>query len=470
MKKVALLVAAALVLTLAFPAVAAPSIQLSGSLETKFKARLDDPNQVPLENENLFSLKLGLSAGEKTKIGLELAPWEVKQDPSSFTEGGDVGVPFKDVTGKDPVTNAPLFPWTLSLRKAYLETQGSFWNGGPEVKTTIGDMTVNQGPIVGDLGNRKGVQIEGFKVGPVGVDAFYAWEGGLARVLNADDANKYPQLKIANTDRVAGLRVNAAVDPVEVGFNVIRSESAEKPEYAVTAKAEPAEKLALEGFYAVDRTEAKAYKVNATGEVMPNVTLTAGYRVVDDAFLPLYASRADSDQSGAVEADEWTNDNLAAVRRGTGYNLGVETTQAGVHMKANYDDPQREIKLAADTQLSGIKLAAETTLRDQELSTASFSAEKGFTLPGADVTGKYQASIDRSESEDITHELSAEAKINAIRQLQGLTLNGKVDVVRGEVVDYETGAKYLAPNGIELGVSHSKTDGTQATAGLKVQF
>lgn len=473
MKKIAILLAAAMVFTLVAPAVAAPSLQLSGSLENKLTLNRDG-----FSGGGTFNLKLGLQAGDKTKAVVELAPWDVYAialDENNPNLGNRTELLFKDGVQAIPLDK-------LSIRKAYVQTTGSFWTGGPEVTTTIGDMAINESQMVGDLGNRRGVKMEGIKLGPVSAEAFYAWPGGASRFLNWDadhefgvvgtDASGNPvygRYAIPNTDEVGGARFDVAIKPIQVGVNVIKSNLDTNPEYTIEGKVMPNDKLTVDGSFGTDAAQNQAYKVHAmVTNVIPSVIIHAGYRGADEGFAPRYATRADVDGSGAVEKSDWDTGVLAAHDRRTGYSVGLETTQAGVHMRGDYDDPKKEIKLAADTEKAGFKVNGEVKLVEMAFDSAKVTVEKPVLLPGVDLTAKYTGEMDSAKN--LTHEIGGTMKVNVIPQLKDVTFNGKVELAGQNITDYEVGATYQAPNGIELGVSHSKTDGTSATAGLKVAF
>lgn len=463
MKKLAVVLSTVMVFAMVAPAVAAPSISLSGNLNSQVTV---DKSGASAGSQ--FKLNLGLQAGDKTKAVMEFGP----NDQYSIVDGSRTGIPFD-------TTPSVLSPLSLGIKKAYVQTTGPFWGNGPEITTTLGDISVNEGQQVGDLGNRRGVKMEGIQLGPVSVEGFYAWPGGYSRMMNADDQhefafdaiqNKWVKYGVSNTDQVGGVKADLNLNKVQLGANVIKSNAADRPEYAVTGKVTPIDRLAIDGFYAADAANNNAYRVNASVmNVLPTVNLYAGYRGGSSAFAPMYASRADVNGSGAIEEDDWATGALAATDRKTGYNVGVETTQMGIHMRGDYDNPKDKIKLAADTEKAGFKLAATTTLVSEKFDSAEFSMEKPVILPGVDLTAKYTADMDATSN--LTHEITATAKVNAIPQLKDVTLEGTVDLDHtAKVTDYKASVKYLAPNGIELGLSHSMTDGTSATAGLNVAF
>lgn len=466
MKKLAVVLSTVMVFAMVAPAVAAPSISISGNLNSQVTV-----DKSGASGGSQFKLNLGLQAGDKTKAVMEFGP----NDQYQIADGNRIMIPFE--------TNPSVFnALNLGIKKAYVQTTGAFWGNGPEITTTLGDINVNEGQLVGDLGNRRGVKMEGIQMGPVSVEGFYAWPGGYSRMLNADDEHEFGQVVnpdlttswvkygISNTDQVGGAKVDLNLNKVQLGANVIKSSTADRPEYAVTGKVTPIDRLAIDGFYAADAANNNAYRVNASVmNVLPTVNLYAGYRGASTAFAPMYASRADVNGSGAVEEDDWATGKLAAHDRRTGYNVGLETTQMGIHMRGDYDNPKDQIKLAADTEKAGFKLAATTTLVSEKFDSAEFSVEKPMLLPGVDLTAKYTAEMDETSS--LTHEITATAKVNAIPALKDVTLEGTVDLDHtAKVTDYEASVKYLAPNGMELGLSHSMTDGTSATAGLNVAF
>lgn len=511
MKKLSIALAVALSFAVAVPAVAAPAISLGGSLETKFTAKSGQS----LQNESFLNLQAGLLGGsDQTKAVVILAPWAKPDavytqhpdpaDPSKTTEftiasnassiiddrsatpeaGNPTGVPFENM--QDPAKNIYQQDFSNMIRSMYLQTTGSYWNGGPAVTTTIGSLNITESPFVGDLGNRRGVKVEGLKVGPLGIEAFYVTPGGVARILNHDSDNQNPQTKVVNQDTVVGGQLSAKVAGIDLAANVVRSDD-QNPEMAFTGAMSPLSNARIDGYVIRDREGRMAERVNGSYAVLPNLTLTASYRNANTEIAPMYPTRYDADANGIVTTDEWidsvNNRKFQAFDNKTGPMVGADLTLAGVHVNGSYDmakaveEDQPVAKVAADTQLAGFKLNSSVEFVGQNLNDLTWGAERDFQVAGMDIKGAYAGELDSSKATDVvSHELSASTTLNLIPQLQGLTLDGRYKTYSdGTHYEAEAGANYQAPNGMTFGVSHLIDKDHQAgettfTSGLKVQF
>ena len=400
MKKLAIALVAALVLALAAPALAA-DLNLGGSLETRFNfgpKQTEEPwKDWGIEADNGMSMKLDVNAGEKIRVGLEFGETEVGLDEDDeLDENHEEGI--HDPT--DPDDPAQL---DITLQKAYMETTGAFWNGGPELVTTIGDIDVDFNDYVANLSDGNGVKVEGIEVGPVNARAFYAWDQG--RVGAAVDT------------AYADIDLGAAV--VTDGENIEAAGSAGTELSGVKVKAEAA----------LDENSNFAYKLTGETEIMPNVTVKGGYR--------------DSENFGSQNAKLDDGDPVAYDNH-KGFNVGVATTQYGIAMEANYDQPKEEV---------------------------TFAADKDVELAGLNIKGEYDAKYVKDQA--IEHKVKVTSPLDLVPQLQGLELSAGAtineDNTEGEN-SWNVGADYEAPNGINLGAQYHSNDGPSAYAGLKVEF
>lgn len=400
MKKLAIALVAALVLALAAPALAA-DLNLGGSLETRFNfgpKQTEEPwKDWGIEADNGMSMKLDVNAGEKIRVGLEFGETEVGLDEDDeLDENHEEGI--HDPT--DPDDPAQL---DITLQKAYMETTGAFWNGGPELVTTIGDIDVDFNDYVANLSDGNGVKVEGIEVGPVNARAFYAWDQG--RVGAAVDT------------AYADIDLGAAV--VTDGENIEAAGSAGTELSGVKVKAEAA----------LDENSNFAYKLTGETEIMPNVTVKGGYRDSEN----FSSQNAKLDDGDPVAYDNHK-----------GFNVGVATTQYGIAMEANYDQPKEEV---------------------------TFAADKDVELAGLNIKGEYDAKYVKDQA--IEHKVKVTSPLDLVPQLQGLELSAGAtineDNTEGEN-SWNVGADYEAPNGINLGAQYHSNDGPSAYAGLKVEF
>ncbi len=465
MKKVAILVAMALVFAMVAPAIAlaAGNISVSGKLSTEMKGIVTGGSGIG--GKTLMQLNIGIGAEnpQKVKAYLELAP---------SVAGNQVDRDGTMSLDKAFGING------LTMNKAYLQADGPFWADGPAIRTTIGDVTINQSDYVANLGDRRGISVEGIKAGPVGMDAFWVAPGERNIFSTSDSQTQTivtPDVKNVPLAETYGGRINANIMGADLGANVVKV--SDGFEYALNGKFAPIPMVTLDGVYARDLHEQTAYKVNAAVSPLENLTIRAGYRGAEKAFNPLYPTYQDSDGNGYVEQDERKADNLAAQDLMTGFNVGASTKVAGVNLSADYDNPNKATDVKADTELAGYKLNSEVKATDTKVTNVTAGVEKSVELFGMDVTGNYTAAIEKKDDYTkkvaTSHEFKVSSKLNALP----LTLDGRVKFFQDNVqpTEYEANARYGAPNGVNLGVKYlNDMDHTQgqisATAGMGVEF
>ncbi|MDI6870127.1 MAG: hypothetical protein QME79_01995 [Bacillota bacterium] len=511
MKGISVALMFALAFTAVAPAMAAPAVVLTGDLETRFTARKGS-----VINESFLTLQAGLQGGaEKTKAVVILAPW-VKPDPFYTQKWVDPADPSKGtteefipsnatrVTFADPMEipgnpvgesfeSGSIFTQGFAnmIRAMYLQTTGAFWNGGPEATTTIGTIGIMESPFVGDLGSRRGIKVEGLKLGPLGVEAFYAPAGGFSRTFYFNEDYQNPQTRVKNVDSVTGTQLTARFSRLSLGANIVRSvvTGEEKPEMAFTAAWSPGANLALDGYVIRDRNEKHVVRVNGAYGVNPNLTLTASYRQADEEINPLYPTRYDANGDGFLTTDEWVdsvnNRKFAAFDNRTGPAVGADLRVAGVHVNGSYDwattstDPNHVARMAADTTLAGFKLRGAVKYVGGDLDRAQWGAERDFDLAGLKVRSAYTG--ERYSDQVVSHEVRAATTLDLLQPVKGLTLDARYKVFEepegmAELVDeFEANARYRAPNGMTFGIRHlvdaAHPDGDLAfTSGLRVVF
>lgn len=425
MKKLAVALSAALVMGLAAPAMAASGLAIDGELGSDFRY---DKTGVTGQSYFDFNVALKGEGGDNVKAVIELTPWSIgnKKVNNEETRTRDwEKVPLADWSDKqdgiyvdrdeDEVEVDSALGFTVD--KAYLQAEGAYWNGGPSLTTTIGDITLDQNKYVANR-DMKGVMIEGIELGPVAAETFVTFDGS----------------KPANL----GLSARSDLQFAEVGGTVVRLDNG-KFEFAADANTQIAG-VDLSGEYAQDEANENAYKVRASVEPIEGVVLSGGYRGASStSFAP----------EMFTEDISWTyptNERDDVHDLATGFDVAVETTQFGTHLKASYDDPKKEAKIAAD---------------------------RAFQVAGLTINGEYEGTLD-TETSDLTHELSANTTLNMIPQLQNVTLEGGVTIENSSVSEYNAAAKYSAPNGIDFGVHYDKEAGNEAeiygTAGVSVKF
>ncbi len=522
MKKLSIALAVALAVAAVAPALAAPALVLTGDLETRFTAR-----KGYVVNESFVTLQAGLQGGsDGTRAVVILAPW-TKPDPQ-YTIQIDpaTGNPIIDpATGKpreaviasdgrldltdwwaetappagvgNPVgesfESGSLFSQDFAnlIRAAYLQTTGAFWNGGPEATTTIGTIGIVESPFVGDLGSRRGIKVEGLKLGPLGIEAFYAPAGGFARTLYYNEDYQNPQTRVQNLDSVMGAQLTARLSGVSLGANIVRSVGTgkEQPELAFTAAVSPRANLAVDGYVIRDRNENHVARLNGAYAVTPNLALLASYRQADEEIDPLYPTRYDENGDGFLTTDEWVasvnNRKFAAFDNRTGPMVGADLRAAGIHVNGSYDlattstDRNHVAKAAAETTLAGFKLSGSVSYVGRNLDRAKWGAERDFQLTGLTVHGAYTG--EREADQVISHQVRAATTLDLLQPVKGLTLEARYKVFQepeGKPAltdEFEANARYRAPNGLTFGVRHL-VDGAHPegdlsfTSGLRVVF
>lgn len=390
MRKTAVLLTSALILALAAPMVSAAPVDVTGTVETRFEYAQDANNDWGLTGKTGIKLSPSLQVGDNVKLGLEL-----ETAPNSFDSDDN---PTGDFTG----AHGAMSP---VLSKVWLQTTGAFWQDGPEVTTTIGDYTINWNDWVGRLGSKRAVAIEGIDLMVADADMFYAWDG---------------------SENPMGIRVGSEFEGIDLDAMVLYRGGALN---AALGAATNVNGIDVDGTVALDEDYRYAFKVNAAMSPMEDVTLTAGYRQMQDGFAPMYARKS--------------GDNFVPFHRDSnedGFNIGVETVHQGFTLGAAYDQPTE---------------------------TATLSAARTFEFEGHAIDTKYEATLVRGE--DMRHELSASTTTDMIPFVPGVGLSAKL-MAEGTDIDYEVGTSYTAPNGISLGAEYSSVDGASIHGGLKVSF
>lgn len=393
MKKLAVVLAAVMVMALGAPAFA--HLDMSGKLETQIELNRPVGGDWVLEGKTGIELEtsLGAGGGNGVRAVVQLKGIELKQsfnDDDEPTE--DFGTP---TSAYDNVATS------LQLDKVWLEADGAYWNGGPELLTRVGDVRVRWNDYVAHMPTRRGVTVEGIEMGPVNARAFYTWK------------------------EAGGLQANATIEGIDISGTVVRH--LDGNEFAVGAASEVVPGIALDGIVAFDKDTNSIYRVNAEVNTVPNMTFMAGYRGYND-FEPAFGNIDNTD------ADDDAYD------RHTGFNIGMETIQSGITLKAEYDDPTSETKL---------------------------SAQRVFPVAGFDINGEYEGKLTPGVA---VHTVKADTTLNMIPQLQDLKVMGKVVVETDEDLAWAAGAEYDAPNGVNIGAEYHSVDGVSLAAGLKASF
>jgi len=425
----------------------AAGIKFDGQLKSNLEWYRDLEGNIETRPSSELSLNFGLNtAGEKTRAVVEF------------------GIGDKNNAGLD----LDLDPNNLVLKKAYIETDGAFWYGGPEATTRIGSLEIDYGPY-SVVKNRYGISVSNMNVGPVSLKGFYAIPAGESKSIQ-------------------GLRADVLMDNIAAGAAVIHDWDA--LHVAVEGAVRPMEDLILGASVAgevdltgevepVDEAEESIIKhmfaVGAQYQVMDNLTVRGGYKAISEGWKPAYLAPKAKEDRG----QNWIHE---TERRNSGFYAGVSTNQAGIQLAADYDQIFDEAILSAATDVEGYNLNVETVLAvggEEGLKTQStnLGVEKAFAvMNGLDVTAKYNGKW--TPDTGLVHTVGAKTKLGFIPAIKGLELNSEVTVSDMETIGYQVGAAFKAPNGIDMSIKHiggnfadeSIKTGTTAKAGIAVKF
>lgn len=422
MRKIVSLMVAVLVLSMALPAFAA--VDMNGKIKSELELTKNDQEEWEVNGKTGIDIKTELRAagGNNVRGVIELDALRFNSFRDSKKDKLEDGS-----FGEYPSLEAPV------ISKAWLETEGAFWNGGPEVRTRVGDVKVNWNRLVGHTGDQQGVTVEGIEAGPVEMRGFYT---------------------VTGNDRPMGIQARADLMGLLLDGMVVY-ESDVGSEMAVQGAAEIVEGIGVDGYVALDAENNTLYRMNTTIDTVPGVTLLAGYRANND-FAAQY-----SDIGNKKPEDD-------AFDEHTGFNVGIETVQGGVTLAADYDDPTDTVTARAETTIEETDVWASTKLVEREMTETKFGAKRVFPIAGMNIHGEYEGKL--KADKPTRHVLKANTKLNMISELEGLGVNAEVAVDGSELAHWKAGAKYSAPNGFDLGANYHSVDGPSITAGLKASF
>lgn len=410
----------------------AQDLNFKGYVENSSK--WDKTNGLRSQNNVQLEMGLGAGGGDKLKAVVQVEPWKL--------------------TGNDVFGSADNLAKNLNLAisKMYIESNGAFWNNGPEMITRLGDLDINYNPWVAEM-SREGVSISDLDVAGYKLGAFYLWDNAVEGPFQAK-----------------GLKASGSIGPVDSAVTIVNGKDNETA-VAVDAAFSPLSNLALKTAIAANMKSKedtqKAFKLDGAMQVTDATLVNFGYRTVDSDFDPQYRSHA---------VDQWGNPiNPVDLYKGqSGVNLGVQTKVSDVNLAASYDQPTELAKVGANTAINGTRLAAGTELNVEGIKAISLkkttaSVERDFALDQTNATGRYEVAI--APEQAIKHKISAKAKTNLINSLPNLGLGASVEFEgMGKNPVGEVNANYTAPNGLILKGAYNTAKGASAEAGVKVNF
>lgn len=427
------IILALIVALVAVAPISAAGIDLNGAIETKIEVNKNGEDVTVVPGSEL-SLNLGLNAAQdKVRVGVEFGV-KKEEDEDFFPT---------DITLGD-----------ITLKQAFIEADGAFWHGGPEATTRFGTLNVGYSPYA-SLKDRSGISVSGMDLDLVGLSGFYALPGEQGHVL--------------------GMRSDLQIiEDVQFGASVIKDD--EIIRIQADAAGSPIEGLVVSGVVAADHTEDSGlqmdnlWKVQADYQLAENTNVVAGYKYISEGFAPRYIAPKTKKENAE---HDWIH--LARAKE-HGLFVGVETAQQGVNMQAAYDQMFAEASIGADTEYEGFKFDVKTVLAvpavssiDTKSTTFGVGREVEI-MDGLALDARYEGKWSADES--LVHTLGAKTTLGLVPAIDGLELSAEVSTseLSLDSVGYKVGAKFAAPNGVNLGVEHARHVGTTFNAGMKIEF
>jgi|GEM_PF-957241 len=430
----------------ALPTMAAPRLTTSGSVETNLKYTKD--SGVTSESEIKFNVNMvsDESAGD-VKLHIEFAPIN-RQKKDSF---GSL-TPFG--SGLD-----------LTIEKAYLQTSGPLWNGGPDMDITLGDVDVAYSDWIAAIPGVEGVKVERINLAENTIDLFHIWDA--ASDVDGDSAS----------DKVVGVKGQTSMAGMDLSAAVVRRLTDGNTALMANAKLSPVDDVTVDGTIAYDSAnEASAIVVESTVTSIPNYTIKAGYRSLDPNFAPPYAAKDDPDK----DLDE--EPYVVRYAGQTGYNAEVSTSIANFDITGKLDryntvsEQKRIVGFVLGTTIEGFDLSLEHNINTDLAANAStadstLTAERAFVIGDYEILGKYTYKTNPNAADnERKHTVEASTTTN-VAALGNVDLSAKLASNGGlDSLNYTVKASYDAPNGIAFSAEYDGQAGFSATAGMKVTF
>ncbi|HHX26680.1 MAG TPA: hypothetical protein GX721_08425 [Firmicutes bacterium] len=493
MKRLISAMAIILVLVVAAPVLAAPSINVGGSLSTVFQIVPSDPIDAGISATSDLHLELSMemAGGNQVRgyIGFALTEWDPFENEAEDPELGEMN-------GKS-LTPRPLnLMNALTIDKVYLETTGAFYEGGPALTTRFGDLEVDYSPYIAHIsetdGVIEGVQTSGLCLGPAELAGFYGW--ATRQVGEGEEATdvRFVDLGIYGQGEIEGIALQGAA--VKTGDDMA---------LAGTAQFAPAPGLDVIGSAAWDgANKATVAKVEAgIGEIpmLPEASAKVAFRSFDPLFNPVYRDdRKDKDTGEDINVVD-----INAGKRGVGGEIYTEIMGIGLTGKADWHE-QRDINrdvvgarttVGADAAMmyegfditAGISNVWSTVNapyaildRDEDAdpatkTTLTLGVSRDFMVGPALVDASYDLELATTGSGvDSTHKVAASTSMD-FPMFSDVEMSGNLKYAEGEAT-YMGKVGYTAPCGIEFiasynrGYTAKRAEGLSLTAGMSVEF
>ncbi|HOB91598.1 MAG: hypothetical protein WBH35_01355 [Bacillota bacterium] len=439
-------VVAAMVMALALPAMAAPQLTTGGSIETNLNYTKD--SGMTSESEIKFNVNLALDEGAgNAKLHIEFAPInrEKKDSFGSLTPFGSA--------------------LDLSISKAYLQTSGALWHNGPEMDITLGDVDVNYSDWIAVINGVEGIKVDQIDIANNTIDVFHIWDA--ASDVDADQS----------ADKVVGVNGKTNLAGLDLSGAIVKRLTDGNTTYVANAKVSPVDNVTVDGTIAYDNANsARAVVVESTVTSIPNYTIKAGYRNLDEDFAPPYAAQEDPDKGRNEQPD------VVRFAGQTGYNAEVSTTIANFDITGKLDryntssEQMRTVGLALGTTIEGFDLSLEHNINTDLAANASTTdstlvAQRGFVVADHEIQGKYTYKTNPNAVDgERKHTVEASTRTD-VAALKDVELAAKLQSNGGlDSLNYNVKASYDAPNGMSFGAEYDGEAGFSANAGMKVTF
>ncbi len=477
---------------MAAPVMAAPNVELDGSLETTFQVVPADPigAGISATSDLRLDFSMDLAGGQQVRAFVGFAPIEYAP---FFSPDPDPSDPTDGQMDQERLTPIDInLVDQLRIDKAYLETTGPFLTGGQWVTTRFGDLAIDYSPYIAHISETDGViegaQISGFRLGPVELGGFYGWG------VPDEPPTETPSPRVI--DR--GVLVRADIQGVGMEAAAVKTGDAMAgvvgAHFALMPGVDVIGTAAWDG-----ANQASAMKAEAgIGAIpgFPEASAKLGYRNFDPKFNPPYRddSKDDDDKdinvvdlnAGKHGVNGEVATSLMGValvgradwheQRDTDRDLVGRRTTVGATAAAQYQG--LDIEVGAETMWSSVNAAYDILDRtedpDPEKET-TVTLGLGYDIPVGPMVIDTSYDLTMSTIESAVHEVAASTVFYA-PMLSGVGLSGNLKWADGETT-YVGEAKYEAPNGIEFIASYNKgyEDSTRAqgfsvTAGMKVEF
>jgi hypothetical protein len=438
------------------------------------------------------------------------------------------------VTGDDSFLADPFNPaasnLVLNITNAKVILNGAWFEGGPEVTTTIGRHNVSYSPWVashqsrtfnqpgvmssGNPGHstlgRNGIEVSGLDLGPLSLSVYHGWSapnesasyGPDPTYVSAGPFDPAPEIFLGwnyryGQDNPTAFRVQG--DLAVLGLDVVvvrRQELVDIPtgaensphadrdhvmDFSITGTVAPSDGVDVKAVVAQDgQNSTSAYRVDVELTTIPDITLDAAIFSAAEDFMPRYA--------------QWTRNNNINNQRYTafwidqqgrahsGFSIGGKTTQSDVELYGSYESVNRSdnanrtvTKGGASTSVQNFDVSVDVTLTNAFVTNASTTkTEVGVGTDLAAVRVDYKGTIETGA--DVKNEITASTTQNLVFA-SAVKIQGKV-VLQGTDTKTAADAGWTAPNGIDLnvgwgsesGVIADNLEGFYAKAGYSVSW